>query len=66
MAELEADSGPKASGCKRTWEHIASEFAAKSPDQAIATMAEDPYVNTVALMIGGRGRDEADAFYADH
>jgi len=47
-------------------EHIASEFAAKSPDQAIATMAEDPYVNTVALMIGGRGRDEVRAFYADH
>jgi hypothetical protein len=23
-------------------EHIGSEFAAKSPDQAIATMAEDP------------------------
>jgi hypothetical protein len=26
----------------------------------------DPYVNTVALMIGGRGRDEVRAFYADH
>jgi hypothetical protein len=47
-------------------EHIGSEFAAKSPDLAIATMTDDPYVNTVALMIGGRGRDEVRAFYADH
>jgi carboxymethylenebutenolidase len=47
-------------------EHIGSEFAAKSADLAIATMTDDPYVNTVALMIGGRGRDEVRAFYADH
>jgi carboxymethylenebutenolidase len=47
-------------------EHLASEFAAKSPEQALATMTAEPYVNTVALMIGGRGRDEVSEFYANH
>jgi carboxymethylenebutenolidase len=46
--------------------HIASEFAAKSPEQALATMSADPYVNEVALMIGGRGREEVRDFYANH
>jgi hypothetical protein len=39
-------------------QHLASEFAAKSPEQALATMAAEPYVNVVPLMIGARGRDE--------
>ena len=38
-------------------QHLASEFAAKSPEQALATMTAEPYVNEVPLMIGGRGRD---------
>src|SRR5262245_3288411 len=38
-------------------QHLASEFVAKSADQALATMAADPHVNHVPLMIGGRGRD---------
>jgi carboxymethylenebutenolidase len=46
--------------------HLASEFAAKSPEQALATMAAEPYVNVVALMIGARGRDEVRDFYANH
>jgi carboxymethylenebutenolidase len=46
--------------------HLASEFAAKSPEQAIATMTAEPYVNTVALMIGGRGRAEVLDFYRHH
>jgi len=37
-------------------QHIASEFAAKSADQALATMTAEPYVNEVPLMIGARGR----------
>ena len=37
------------------WEqHLESEFAAKSADQALATMTADPYVNIVPLMIGAR------------
>jgi carboxymethylenebutenolidase len=47
-------------------QHLASEFAAKSPEQALATMTAEPYVNAVALMIGGRGRNEVRDFYAHH
>src|SRR5262245_49136378 len=47
-------------------QHLASEFAAKSPEQALATMTVEPYVNVVSLMIGGRGRDEVLAFYRHH
>ena len=47
-------------------QHLASEFAAKSPEQALATMTAEPYVNVVALMIGARGRHEVRDFYANH
>ena len=47
-------------------QHLASEFAAKSPEQALATMTAEPYVNVVPLMIGSRGRDETLEFYANH
>jgi carboxymethylenebutenolidase len=47
-------------------QHLASEFAAKSADQALATMTADPYVNVVPLMIGARGRIELHDFYANH
>ena len=36
-------------------QHLASEFAAKSADQALATMTAEPYVNVVPLMIGAEG-----------
>src|SRR5215475_13232037 len=47
-------------------QHLASEFAAKSPEQALATMTAEPYVNAVPLMIGARGRDEVRDFYAHY
>jgi carboxymethylenebutenolidase len=47
-------------------QHLASEFEARSADQALATMAADPHVNHVPLMIGGRGRTELHDFYANH
>jgi len=47
-------------------QHIASEFAAKSADQALATMTAEPYVNEVPLMIGAQGRKELHDFYANH
>ena len=47
-------------------QHLASEFAAKSADQALATMSAEPYVNVVPLMIGARGRVELRDFYANH
>lgn len=46
--------------------HIASEFAAKSAEEALATMTAEPYVNVVPLMIGARGRVELHDFYANH
>jgi carboxymethylenebutenolidase len=45
---------------------LASEFTAKSPEQALATMTAEPYVNAVPLMIGGGGRSEVREFYANH
>ena len=47
-------------------QHLASEFAAKSADQALATMTAEPHVNLVPLMIGARGRIELRDFYANH
>jgi carboxymethylenebutenolidase len=47
-------------------QHLASEFAAKSAEQALATMTVEPYVNIVPLMIGARGRTELHDFYANH
>ena len=47
-------------------QHLASEFAAKSDDQALATMTAEPYVNEVPLMTGARGRIELRDFYANH
>jgi carboxymethylenebutenolidase len=46
--------------------HVSAEFVAKDADQALETMAEDPYVNLVPLMLGGRGRGEVREFYANH
>jgi carboxymethylenebutenolidase len=47
-------------------QHVSSEFAAKSADQALATMSANPHVNMVPLMIGARGREELHDFYANH
>ena len=47
-------------------QHLASEFAAKSTEQALDTMTAEPYVNVVPLMIGGRGRDEVRDFYENY
>jgi carboxymethylenebutenolidase len=47
-------------------QHLASEFATKSADQALATMTAEPYVNEVPLMIGARGREELHDFYANY
>jgi carboxymethylenebutenolidase len=58
---------PSEEALASAWDqHLASEFAAKSPGEALATMTAEPYVNEVALMIGARGRDEVRDFYANH
>jgi carboxymethylenebutenolidase len=49
------------------WEkHVGAEFAAHSADQALDTMTADPYVLSVPLMIGGRGRKGVHDYYANH
>src|SRR5262249_8504279 len=47
-------------------QHLASEFTAKSADQALAPMTADPHVNLVPLMVGARGRTQLHDFYANH
>jgi hypothetical protein len=51
----------------RIWDqHLAAEFAAHSPEQALAPMTPEPSINVVALMVGRRGRDEVRDFDANH
>src|SRR5215468_3158457 len=47
-------------------QHLGAEFAAKSADQAVATMTAESYVNLIPLMTGARGRDQVRHFYANH
>jgi carboxymethylenebutenolidase len=46
--------------------HLESEFAHKSPEEALATMTDNPRVTIVPTMVGGRGTEELRAFYARH
>jgi carboxymethylenebutenolidase len=49
----------------RVWEeHVAQEFAAHDVEGTMATMTEDPYLNLVPVMAGGRGKEEVRTFYA--
>ncbi|MBC7978543.1 MAG: ester cyclase [Myxococcales bacterium] len=49
------------------WElHLASEFAHKDTEEALATMTPNPRVTIVPTMIGGRGREEMHTFYSKH
>ncbi|WNG47523.1 ester cyclase [Archangium minus] len=60
----DADTEKAMSG---VWDqHLASEFAAKSPDEALATMTANPHVNMVPLMTGAVGREQLHEFYAKH
>jgi carboxymethylenebutenolidase len=47
-------------------EHLRTEFSLHSADEAIATMAPNPLVNQVPVMIGGDGREELHEFYAKY
>ncbi len=46
--------------------HLEAEFAHKSPAEALATMTSNPRVTIVPTMIGGRGTEELENFYARH
>lgn len=45
-------------------EHLRTEFSAHSADEAINTMAANPLINQVPVMIGGNGKEEVYEFYA--
>ena len=52
---------------ERLWEeHLRHEFATKSPDDTMATMVEDAYVNHIPVMTGGRGQASLHTFYSTH
>ena len=54
-------------GLVRLWEeHIRYEFETKSPDDTMATMVEDAYVNHIPVITGGSGQADLRAFYATH
>ncbi len=49
----------------RLWEeHMRHEFETKNPDETIATMVDDAYVNHIPVMTGGSGKAELRQFYA--
>lgn len=57
---------PTQEGMLETFErHMAAE-ATGDLDTALATMADDPYVNHVPVMTGGVGRENVRRFYRDH
>jgi len=45
-------------------EHVRYEFATHNPEDTLATMVEDAYVNHIPVMTGGVGRDELRKFYS--
>jgi carboxymethylenebutenolidase len=51
----------------KLWDtHLQSEFAHKSPEEAMATMTNNPRVTVVSTMVGGRGKEELYTFYSKH
>lgn len=46
--------------------HLTSEFTHKSPEQALATMTDNPRVIITPILVGGAGTEELHTFYARH
>lgn len=54
-------------GHESLWnKHLEHEFTHRSPDDALATMTDDPRVTIVPTLMGGRGREGVRHFYANH
>ncbi len=64
MSESSASTDKAITGLWDT--HLEAEFAHKSPDEALATMTDNPRVTIIPTMIGGRGLEELHNFYARH
>src|SRR5213075_866959 len=51
---------------QQLWEeHVRHEFATHKPEDTLATMVEDAYVNHIPVLTGGVGRDELRKFYSE-
>lgn len=46
-------------------QHMAAEFRARNADQALETMTENPHIVFAPTLVGGQGREEVRAFYAN-
>jgi carboxymethylenebutenolidase len=56
---------PAQEALQAVWdEHIGHEFGTHSPEDALATMVEDAYVNHIPVMTGGVGKAALGEFYA--
>src|SRR5436189_4670746 len=50
---------------RQLWEeHVRHEFATHKPEDTLATMVDDAYVNHIPVLTGGVGRDELREFYS--
>ena len=57
----------KAEVLSALWEeHVRCEFTTRSPEDTLATMVEDAYVNHIPVLTGGRGRPELREFYSKY
>jgi carboxymethylenebutenolidase len=64
---MSESSAPQEKAINRLWDtHLQSEFAHKSPEEAMATMTGNPRVTIMPTMIGGRGAEELLHFYEKH
>jgi len=58
---------PAQEALQSVWEeHIGHEFGTHSPEDALATMVEDAYVNHIPVMTGGVGKAALGEFYSKY
>jgi carboxymethylenebutenolidase len=58
---------PAQEALQAVWEeHIGHEFGTHSPEDALATMVEDAYVNHIPVMTGGVGKPALHEFYSKY
>jgi carboxymethylenebutenolidase len=63
--EANRNLSPAQEALQQLWEqHVQYEFSTRNPDDTLATMVEDAYVNHIPVLTGGVGRDELREFYS--
>jgi carboxymethylenebutenolidase len=62
-----AKLSPRQRAMQELWEqHLAAEFQRKDASESCGTMTDDPVVNHVPVMTGGRGQKQLQHFYAHY